>query len=1068
MFDTDKHLKIFCSRVKEDVFQAITHQNQVWQSDPYDVENIHQESRDCFQRLLNRINVLESSDSGRIMLLLGESGAGKTHLMRAFRNFTHEKALGYFAYMQMTSSFSNYSSYALRYTIDSLDKPYHESNGSVTGLMRLSTALIEEQNVVSQNDIDRLRNSALNRSELTDLIHKIADDILNKKSERFKGVDLDLIRVLLYLQSEDPATHFRVSKYLRCEDLSEYDRKILGDMKPRLQEEDPQRLLQALAHLIMATDSGSLIICLDQLEDIYPADEAEVKFRRTMETMIKLAQLPNVIVVIACLNDIYTLLRNSLPSPQLDRIEHDPDTIYLKAGRDEAEIRNLITIRLQDLYQSKHIDLKDNEPLYPFRNETPSRLAQMSTRQVLDWCRQQRELSIQTSQIPSFPDIEIPVGDDTPSSSQPPILQFNQLWNDYLVDSHSAPETDGAMLQLLNRSITHCNAELNNTFKFRAMQQSDYLNIDIQNVAGDTEQQLTIGLCQKAPQGGALARQIDQLQIIAGTRIAIALRSAEFPSDPKTKIAVRLGEFVAMGGKRVIVSDSDWRAMVAMESFRKQYEQQPQFLHWLQTERPLLGLPSFQHILDIKVFDTKTINKPLSPEEITSAIDAGTDTIPIQPLTDGTQLVIGINQDYQQYPYVMTVEKLVRHAAFLGGSGSGKTTLALNIIEQLLLQGIPAILLDRKGDLCSYALEEAWRNPIVDSKRKQMRNALHDRIEVMVYTPGAVGGQGRPLGIPVAPNGLGNLSTGECLQLANHAAFSLGKILGYKEQSRQDKQKIAVLGQAISVLSKLNPDEPLAFDHLMDFIDKKDPVLLNAIGKLDTKLFNRLVEDLQTLSLTNGNLFAQSGELLSTENLFGLSSNNKTKTNSTRLSIISTASLGSNDNILFWVSQLLLEIGRFAAKSPSDKLQGVIFFDEADLYLPAQSKPATKEPLESLLRRARSAGIGLMLATQSPGDMDYKSRDQISSWFLGRIKEKTALDKLRPVFNDSREDIASKLPIQSTGEFYAIHNGEIRSIKANTSLVQAKQVPMDEIMKLASKKPENRISTFFQNLFPTK
>ena len=45
-------------------------------------------------------------------------------------------------------------------------------------------------------------------------------------------------------------------------------------------------------------------------------------------------------------------------------------------------------------------------------------------------------------------------------------------------------------------------------------------------------------------------------------------------------------------------------------------------------------------------------------------------------------------------------------------------------------------------------------------------------------------------------------------------------------------------------------------------------------------------------------------------------------------------------------------------------------FDEADLYLPAQSKPATKAPMEGLLKRARAAGIGLMLATQSPGDLD--------------------------------------------------------------------------------------------------
>lgn len=174
--------------------------------------------------------------------------------------------------------------------------------------------------------------------------------------------------------------------------------------------------------------------------------------------------------------------------------------------------------------------------------------------------------------------------------------------------------------------------------------------------------------------------------------------------------------------------------------------------------------------------------------------------------------------------------------------------------------------------------------------------------------------------------------------------------------------------------------------------------------------------------------------------------------------------MGGNENILFWVSQLLIDIGRFAARSPNDKLQGVILFDEADLYLPAQSKPATKEPLESLLKRARSAGIGLMLATQSPGDLDYKSRDQVSSWFIGCVKEKTALNKLRPILSEAKKDVTNKLANQSIGEFYTIYDGEVSSIKADPSLIQAKQVSTDEILKLASNKSENRTS-FFAKIF---
>ena len=98
------------------------------------------------------------------------------------------------------------------------------------------------------------------------------------------------------------------------------------------------------------------------------------------------------------------------------------------------------------------------------------------------------------------------------------------------------------------------------------------------------------------------------------------------------------------------------------------------------------------------------------------------------------------------------------------------------------------------------------------------------------------------------------------------------------------------------------------------------------------------------------------------------------------------------------MSQFLSEALRFCQRNPNDELQAVVMFDEADLYIPANAKPATAEPLQSLLKRARSAGLGIMLATQSPGDLDYKSRDQITSWFIGRVREDTALRKLRAAF----------------------------------------------------------------------
>ncbi|MDV6344558.1 type IV secretory system conjugative DNA transfer family protein [Nitrosomonas sp. Is37] len=180
-----------------------------------------------------------------------------------------------------------------------------------------------------------------------------------------------------------------------------------------------------------------------------------------------------------------------------------------------------------------------------------------------------------------------------------------------------------------------------------------------------------------------------------------------------------------------MVADSDWRTMVAMASFQQEYESHPKFLDWLHTEQPLLSLPSLQQILDIENLDsTQRPNPGVSMEG-----EKNKNTIPLTVIpTNPSHLRIGVTQDYQSRPYEINHADLVRHAAFLGGSGSGKTTLALNIIEQLLLEGVPAILLDRKGDLYSYALEAAWQTPISDPVRAQMHDKLRAKIEIAVYT----------------------------------------------------------------------------------------------------------------------------------------------------------------------------------------------------------------------------------------------------------------------------------------------------------------------------------------------
>jgi len=167
--------------------------------------------------------------------------------------------------------------------------------------------------------------------------------------------------------------------------------------------------------------------------------------------------------------------------------------------------------------------------------------------------------------------------------------------------------------------------------------------------------------------------------------------------------------------------------------------------------------------------------------------------------------------------------------------------------------------------------------------------------------------------------------------------------------------------------------------------------------------------------------------------------------------VINTQFLGDPVTTDFWVSQFLLAVDRWRAKNPAPDgvLQAVFLFDEADQYLPAVRQPASEGPMESLLKRARSAGVGIFLATQSPGDLDYRCRDQVLTWLIGRVKEPVAINKLKPMLDAGRVDAAAKLPGQEAGQFYLVRETDVTPVRADRNLIPTTQLPEDRVLAAA-------------------
>ena len=211
---------------------------------------------------------------------------------------------------------------------------------------------------------------------------------------------------------------------------------------------------------------------------------------------------------------------------------------------------------------------------------------------------------------------------------------------------------------------------------------------------------------------------------------------------------------------------------------------------------------------------------------------------------------------------------LKRHAAVLGGSGSGKTTLALCIIEQLLLRGTPAVLIDRKGDLCSYANPDVWRALEGEfGERRGEREKLADSIDVAVYTPGRA--SGRPISITLLPNGINELPEQEQQLLANLSAAALGDMLHLKNSATHQKQS-GTLSVALRILGGRFSKEVTLVD-LIGLLEDEDPELTDLTQRMDPsgRIRRDLVAQLDSLRHRNSALFEGGGEPLRMEALLG-------------------------------------------------------------------------------------------------------------------------------------------------------------------------------------------------------
>ena len=1084
-------------KLSEAFEHSITWEDDLWRADPVDVPEIHAKARQKFNDLLTTV----TSGYGyhvqeRILLFHGQSGAGKTHLLRALRTDSHRTGQSYFGYAQMTPDVQNYADFYLRRLVHSLEKPYNPDRFGESALSRLTNRMVLDSEVISSSDVDKLRDATLDDKQLARLILRLADQIVACDKFQTRELDINIVRALLYLQRHDPRIDQRVRQYLNGRQLTPIAHEAVSALDPNNGEDRSFEIIAALGALVWTVDRAALVFCIDQVEDLRFFDNAEDRFQRAVRDLIQIAnRLTNAIIIISCLEDFYGQVRSLVAQSYIDRIEKS-GPVLLRESRTPEEARLIISKRLA--YQS---ELNGAGMSFPdasqfFGPQFFEEFGGLSTRRLLEHAQSRLREATSTEgdereaepEKPSFISTlaqalgqAIGFGQDQEAPAALSAVQFREMWERFANESEAEmPPDDQELVDVLSAALLLARDEWGRAIEVtvKRLELGDELpafDLTVRHRTGFAND-VRVFLCNRPTQGGGLKRQLDKVLTAMQGKPCFMLRASDFPPNKKNQTAQAFRKFRDGGGRQLLVPIPEWERMMTVREFTAHHRGDAGMTQWLEGSKPLSSLISIIHLLRLDLLGrpvpqlvAKDMDDPQSSldgfgggaaqpaasDESSGepGLAANDDELPMSVILDengsyGASILSGREIGNLGRPVRLNKSVLKRHAAYLGGSGSGKTTLALSLIEQLLLRGIPAVMIDRKGDLAGYANPEVWRANENDTPdRCAEREKLADAIDVAVYTPGRA--SGRPISITLLPNGINELPDHEQQLLANLSAAALGEMLHLKNSATHQKQS-GVLSVALRVLGSLSASEVTLAD-LIRLLEDEHPELTDQTQRMDPsgKLRRDLVAQLDSLRLRNAALFEGGGESLRMESLLGLG--RYQRPNRTRLSVIYTGFLGDNENILFWVSQFLSEALRFCQRNPNDELQAVVMFDEADLYIPANSKPATAEPLQSLLKRARSAGLGMMLATQSPGDLDYKSRDQITSWFIGRVREDTALRKLKAAFqSESGLDPATALPGQTVGEFHLVQEGLVRPMKAQRSLIAAEQVPFDRIEQLAA------------------